>query len=218
MKKRIACLLTLSGLLFAGSAAAEGFGLGVKAGTLGLGIEGTFAFSEHFSLRAGINNYSYDFEETASDIQYNTELDLKSGALLLDWHPFAGVFRVSAGYVRNKNALSLRATPTTSQTIGDTTYTPAEIGTLSGDVTFKKNVPYFGIGWGNAARGKGFGFSAELGAVLQDKPNVALRSDGTLAANAAFQADLREEEQEAQQDLDDFDTYPVVSFGVSYSF
>lgn len=214
MQLKLLRLFALTGLLVAGTAAADGFGLGVKAGTLGLGVEGTFGLSERFNLRVGANNYSYSMDETASGIQYDADLDLKSAALLLDWHPFAGTFRLSAGLMHNKNALHLLATPTSDQTIGGNTYTPADIGTLSGDVTFKKSVPYAGLGWGNAARPGRFGVSFEIGALFQGKPDVTLRASG----GAVSQLDLRAEEQEAEADLEDFDMYPVVSLGFFFTF
>lgn len=201
-----------------GAAHAAGFALGAKAGTLGLGVEATAGLSERVNLRFGVNNYTYSFDETTSGIRYDADLKLQSGALLLDWHPFGGVFRLSAGYMRNKNALDLKATPTQNQTIGDQEYTPAQIGTLVGNVKFKKSAPYAGIGWGNAANGRGLGFSAEVGAIFQGAPEVTLRGDGGLAGDPAFEADLRREEQEAEDDLEDFKIYPVVSFGLSYRF
>lgn len=214
MQIRLIRWLALSGFLIAGSAAADGFGLGVKAGTLGLGVEGTFALSERVNLRAGINNYSLSRDETASDIQYDGDLDLQSGAVLLDWHPFAGTFRLSAGLMYNKNSLSLTATPTSNQEIGNTTYTPAQIGTLTGDVAFKKNVPYAGLGWGNAARHGRVGFNFELGAMFQGSPKVSLSASG----GAVSQADLASEAQQAEGDLKDFKIYPVISFGLSFRF
>lgn len=207
VKNKLLSLLALSGLLLAGTAHAEGFGLGVKAGTLGVGVEGTFGLSKRFNLRAGVNSYSYSTDETASDIRYDAELDLQSAAVLLDWHPFAGAFRLSAGYVHNKNALRVTGTTTS---VGSGNY-PAGV-TVTGDVTFKKNVPYAGIGWGNAARPGFIGMSFEVGAVFQGTPTVRLSGSGV------SEADLREEEQQAQADLDDFEIYPVVSFGLSFRF
>lgn len=204
----------LSGLLVAGAAAADGFGLGVKAGSLGLGVEGTFGLSERVNLRAGINNYSLSGTEDASGIHYDADLDLQSGALLLDWHPFAGTFRLSAGLIYNKNALHLTATPTSNQDIGGTTYTPAQIGTLSGDVTFKKNAPYLGLGWGNAVRHGRFGFNFEIGALLQGSPKVSLAA----SSGAVSQIDLDSEAQQAEADLSKFKTYPVVALGFSFRF
>lgn len=214
MKLKCIRWLALSGLLVAGTAAAEGFALGVKAGTLGAGIEATYGLSERFNLRFGINSYTYDYDETASGICYDAELDLGSGALLIDWHPFAGVFRISAGYMRNDNVLRLTATPTEPQEIGGVPYNPGDIGTLHGEMTFEENVPYFGIGWGNAARGKGLGMSFEIGAMFQDSPQVALTAENSNIS----QADLDQEAREIEEDLEEFEIYPVISFGLSYHF
>lgn len=207
--------LALAGLLVAGPAAAEGFALGVKAGTLGAGVEATYGLSERFNLRFGLNGYKYEYEETASDIRYDAELDLASGAAMLDWHPFAGVFRVSLGYVRNDNRVLLTATPTGTVDIGGQDFSPAQVGTLSGEVTFEENVPYFGVGWGNAARAKRLGFSVELGAMFQDAPEVSLSST---SADPMLQSRLGAEEREIEQDLENFEIYPVVSLGLSYRF
>ena len=214
MQSKFLRWFALSALLVTGGAAADGFGLGVKAGTLGFGVEGTFGLSESVNLRAGVNSYSVTGDETASDIRYDGKLELRTLALLLDWHPFAGTFRLTAGLMKNDNALRLTATPTASQTIGGTPYTPAQIGTLSGDVTFKSTAPYAGIGWGNAARRGRFGGVFEIGAMFQGKPKVSLRASGGLVS----QADLNSEAQLAEADLDDFKIYPVISLGLSFRF
>lgn len=214
MRNKFLRWFALSGLLAAGSASADGFGLGVKAGTLGVGIEGTFSLSESVNLRAGFNSYSKSGDETASDILYDGKLELRTLALLVDWHPFSGTFRVSAGLMKNDNALRLTATPTANQTIGGTTYTPAQIGTLSGDVTFKSTAPYLGIGWGNATKNGRFGATFEIGAMFQGSPNVSLRASSGLVA----QADLDSESQQAQADLNEFKIYPAISLGFSFRF
>jgi hypothetical protein len=207
-------LFALSVLLVAGATAADDFGVGVKAGTLGLGVEGTFGLSQRVNLRVGFNDYSTSGDETASDIRYDGKLELGGIALLLDWHPFAGTFRLSAGLMQNNNALRLTATPTSNQTIGGTTYTPAEIGTLSGEVSFKSTAPYAGIGWGNAARHGRFGVNFEVGAMFQGSPKVSLTASG----GAVSQVDLTSESQSAQADLDDFKIYPVIALGFSFRF
>lgn len=92
MNHKIFRLLALCGLLAAGNAAAEGFALGVKGGTLGLGVEGTYGLSPRLNLRFGVNGYEYSTTETASEIRYDADLDLGSGALLLDWHPRSKAF------------------------------------------------------------------------------------------------------------------------------
>src|SRR5581483_6887465 len=133
-KRKLAALLALATSLAAGGAMADGFALGAKASTLGLGLEATFSLSDRFNLRAGLNNYSRTLNESDGGIDYRADVDLKSAALIFDFHPFAGTFRISAGLVSNSNKLDLNATPTGNVEIGDTTYTPAQVGTLNGKI------------------------------------------------------------------------------------
>ena len=213
--KKLIYPLALAGLLAAGTAAADGFALGAKAGTLGLGLEGTKGLTDKFNLRLGLNSYSYEFDEDASGIRYDAEFDLKSTAAIIDWHPFSGSFRLSAGFVHNKNQVTLTARPSGNVTIGNTVYSPAAAGTISGDVKFKSGAPYAGIGFGNAvSKGVPFGVTFEVGVLFQGSPDVSLRSNSPLVS----ESDLRREEQEAEADLEDFKTYPVISLGISYRF
>lgn len=202
------------GLLIAvaAPAAVAEVGLGIKAGTLGVGVEGTFALAGGLNLRAGVNNYTYGYSDSASDINYDIDLELESYALLLDWHPFSGTFKLTAGLLSNKNHVVMRATPAGPVTIGGNTQ---NAGTLRGEVNFKKTAPYAGLGWGNAAgKTRGFGFSAELGVLFQGAPDVTLTSSNP----AVPQSDLDAEAREIENDLDDLKAYPVISFGFSYQF
>lgn len=220
MKRILLSATLLPALALPLSAGADGFALGVRASTLGAGVEGTIGLSERVNLRLGVNSYTYSYDDTIDDVRYDVDLELKSGALILDWHPFAGAFRLSAGMLSNKNRVDLEAMPTADVEIGGVSFTPAEVGRLDGEVDFKKSAPYVGLGWGNAvAKGKGLGFNFELGAVLQGSPDVTLASSGgTLSDDATLQARLAEEEQEIEDDLKNFKVYPVVSFGISYQF
>lgn len=78
MKRMVAGLGLL--IVVAAPAAVAEVGLGVKAGTLGVGIEGTFALAGGLNLRAGVNNYTYGYSDSASDINYDIDLELKSYA------------------------------------------------------------------------------------------------------------------------------------------
>lgn len=213
MKRMVAGLGLL--IAVAAPAAVAEVGFGVKAGTLGVGIEGTFALGGGLNLRAGVNNYTYGYSDSASDINYDIDLELESYALLLDWHPFFGTFKLTAGLLSNKNHVAMRATPTGTVNIGGTPYPPATVGTLRGEIDFKKTAPYAGLGWGNAAgKTRGFGFSAELGVLFQGAPDVTLTSNNP----AVPQSDLDAEARDIENDLDDLKAYPVISLGFSYQF
>ncbi len=213
MKKGITVFAIAS--VLASPMALADLGLGVKAGTLGYGVEGTVGLATGVNLRAGLNSFSYDYTDSASDIDYDVDLDLKSYALLLDWHPFAGSFKLTAGVLSNRNGATMTATPTGSVTIGNTTYPAGTAGRLHGEVDFKSTAPYAGIGWGNAAgKTRGLGFSFELGVLFQGAPEVTLTSTNP----AVSQSNLDAEAREIEDDLSGFKSYPVVSFGLSYQF
>lgn len=213
MKKGITVFAIAS--VLASPMALADLGLGVKAGTLGYGVEGTVGLTTGVNLRAGLNGFSYDYTDSASNIDYDIGLDLKSYALLLDWHPFAGTFKLTAGILSNKNGATMTATPTGSVTIGGNPYPAGTAGRLSGEVDFKGAAPYAGIGWGNAAgKSRGLGFSIELGVLFQGAPDVTLTSTNP----AVSQSDLDAEAREIEDDLSGFKSYPVISFGLSYQF
>lgn len=204
-------------LLSAGAAQADaGLGLGVKAGTLGLGAEITKSFTETINGRVGFNSYKFTTSGKEGDVDYDIDMKWQSTALLLDWHPGGGSFRLTAGYMLNGNKLEMTAKPSANYDIGDNNYAVGDVGTLTGTVDMD-NGPYVGLGWGNAGK-KGFGFSFELGAIYQGSPKVKLNASGMIATDPTFQADLAKEEQKAQDSLDSFKWYPQIALGLSYGF
>ena len=219
--KRISMFgLALSGLLFSTLVTAAGIGVGVKAGTLGFGLEITKGVTSTINGRLGINSYKFDASGSESDIDYDSDLKMDSVAALVDWHPFSGGFRTTAGVLFNNNKLDMTAKLTGSTDIGGTNYTPGQIGTLAGAVSFNDVAPYIGIGWGNAVeQGQRLTFAFELGVLMQGKPKVDLTSTGgTLSSNSTFLDNLATEEQQLEDDLKDFDMYPVISLGLAYQF
>ena len=218
--RKLCLLAIISALMLCCSPSfAEGTAITGKIGTLGLGVDLTAYLSESFNARLGVNYLDFDYERTESDIDYDLNLDFTSASALLDWFPFKGEFRISGGLFYNDNSINADAEPTDSLSIGSTDYSPAQVGTLSGTVDFDEFVPYVGIGWGNAVIGdKKVKFSFDLGIVFQGTPKVNLTADGPISSNAAFQADLAQEEADFQDDADDFEYYPVIAFGLSFIF
>ena len=220
-KRSLVAVLSFLMLFISSNAMAESgrFGVAVKASTLGAGVELITRISPNINGRLGGNAFSYDYDGTESDIEYDLELDLRSVSAILDWHPFSGGFRLSGGLLLNKNEVNAVATPTVSYDIGGTLYTATDVGTLSGKIDFNSLAPYAGIGWGNAlGEDKRWGLAFDLGVVFQGSPDADLTATGPLAANAAFLAELAKEEQQLQDEVDDYEYYPVVSIGVTYKF
>lgn len=189
----------------------EGFFVGGKVSTLGLGAEAGYRFNRLVTVRASATGYTYETDQTLDDIDSSVDLGLGAYGVILDYHPFANAFYVSAGAFANQNEVDTLATPANPVEIGNTTYTPAEIGTVYGNGSFDDFAPYAGIGGAWAFGDGGWEFAAEAGAYFQGSPEITYRADGQLANDPSFQADLRAEAARAQGDLEEYDTYPVVS-------
>ncbi|MGB3621056.1 hypothetical protein FT643_12910 [Ketobacter sp. MCCC 1A13808] len=226
----------LAGLLFLSApltATAGNLGIAAKAGTLGLGLEADYIINDKFSVRVQGNQLDYDYDLDEDGIEYQATLELATFGALLDWHPFGGAFRVSIGGYSNGNEASGVAGGPGEYQIGDDIYVvddndefrmSAEIG--MGD----SFAPYAGIGWGHSTSNDGgLLLSLDVGVLFQGETTVNLTASGSVydtnsdttidvTNNAEFQNQLRTEEANLQDDLSDFDIYPVITFGIGYRF
>lgn len=192
--------------------------VGVNTGTLGHGLQVGWRINNQWGLRGSINSATVDLERDIDGIKYKGDLSLAGTHLLADWYPFQGVFRLSGGLIHNRSELSATAQLAEDTLIGDFTVNPSQIGELQGKLDFNHGfTPYVGIGWGNnTRRQEGLSFSADVGVVMQDAPQVTLSEVGS---NIIPTADLNLEQAQAQQDVDDaFSAYPLLSLGMQYTF
>jgi hypothetical protein len=198
---------------------AQRTGVSGKFGTLGLGIELIQSLKENVNVRFGVNFYNGNYDGTKDNMDYDIDLDLRSGSLIVDWHPYEGEFRVSGGVLYNGNTVEVLGNPTSRLTIGDIKYTPSQIGELTYDADFRKIAPYLGIGVGNAVENdRKLGFVFEFGVVFQGSPEIDLSANGWSASDQTFQEELQKEEEELEDDLHGIKYYPVISFGFTYRF
>ena len=222
-KKGVVILFSILLIFFAtglGYAETGRFAVAAKASSLGLGAELTAGVTQTINGRLGFNAFTYDYDGTESDVEYEFTLNLLTVSALLDWHPFDSGFRITGGVLYNGNDVDAEGKRTNlSYTIGDVTYTAAEIGTLTGTIDVNSVAPYIGIGWGNAVgKDKKWSFVFDLGVIYQGSPEVALSANGTLSSDATFLTELEKERRELEDDLDSYKYYPVIAFGVSYKF
>jgi hypothetical protein len=220
MRKLFVTAAVLPLLAFPGVAQAD-TSLGVRAGTLGGGIELSHAFSQRTGVRINVDGYNLSRTATQDNIQYDTKLKLQTGSLLGDWYPFAGNFRISAGAMFNRNKLTLKGQPTGgSFTINGVTYPATQVGSLDATVDFNKGAPYFGIGYGRPIN-SGLSLIFDLGVMFQGSPHSNITATcGTATAPqcAALQSDAAAEQSKLDDSLHNFKYYPVVSLGLAYTF
>lgn len=193
------------------------FGIGI--GTLGGKLQLAQSLTKNTTLRIEYNGADYDTDGETSDVDYDLDLELSSAGLLFDWHLLNNSFRITLGGLYNDNGISaVSSLGNSSFEVGNMNFTAAQVGRLEGDIEFDTFAPYLRIGWGRAVH-KGYSFSVDIGVVMQGDPDANLSSiGGTLSNNALLLNEIEAEERELQDDLDDFDLYPVISLGVSYTF
>lgn len=194
------------------------FTAALSAGTLGIGPEVGYRASDMFGARVNATFLGFGADFDSDDITYDGKLKLKSYGFMADLYPMGGHFRVSAGARINKNRVRVSATPTTSVEVGETTYTPTQIGTLRGRAEVKDFAPALTLGWSGSNQ-SGFMFGFDAGVLFQGRVRIReFTSSGTLGSNTRFRADLDEERRELQDDIDDYKVYPIAQFTVGWRF
>lgn len=224
MKNSLISLLFITTIsLSSGANAAPGdMALGLKAGTLGAGLELTVEAVENVNLRFGGNYFKFSTDVDVEGNDYDVDLKLNSFTALADWYITDSSFRITAGALINENNLSGVALPSNTYEIEGNTYTSAEVGVLNADINFNTVAPYVGIGWGSPfADDTDWSFMFDLGVVFAGKPELDITSTGGLLSNdPTLLADIAQTEQDFR-DTDEIKYlrfYPVLSFGVNYRF
>jgi hypothetical protein len=210
--------LTTALMLVYGLAQAQDHSIGARVGLLGLGVEYGYVVNDRLGVRVGVNGAGISFDREEADIEYAFDLKWESFAVSVDFHPAAGPFRVTGGILGNRNRLDLVSRPTDDVTIGDQTYTPEQVGTLSAAVRFQRTAPFVGVGWDWSRRSRSFGMSFDLGLVRQGTPRTSLTASGEFASDPAFADDLEAERRELQRGLDDFRLLPYAMLGFVFRF
>lgn len=223
MEKKLSAilLLVLSVLLSCGAGCADSGGLAIagKAGTLGLGGELITGITQNVNARVGMNVLGLDLDEEIDDVEYDIGLDFSSFSALVDWHVFAGSFRITGGVVSMNHELDLEGTGSAGemQEIGDGTYDWTNIGILSGSAEIDDLAPYVGIGWGDPLDpNKKWGFYCDFGVAFTGSPDVKLTATGPGAPG--LPADLAKERDDIKDELEAFEFYPVISLGLFFQF
>lgn len=217
---RLIAITLCSSLLLAANGA-HAFGVGIRAGTTGIGADIGFDIIPTLSGRLGYSTFNYDTTVEDTDVKYDAKLKLSNFSALLDWSP-AGPFRVTAGFIPNANKIKVTAVPSGSYNINGTNYTGSDIGSLSGEIKPGNSfAPYLGIGYGNVA-GAGFNFYADLGVMYMGKPKSTLNvvCGGALNAGQCTQLrnDVAAEQTRLTNESKNMKWYPVANIGVTFGF
>lgn len=209
---RLTLVLSLS-LAAAGASAGEVY---VGAGLPGVMLGYAHPLGSNFGLRVDYATIGQRSEQRTEDgIAYEAKIKLSRAAVLADWFPFAGGFRVSAGLTSNQYRLDLAANGAGGLTIGNTTYPTTAADQFKVQVRFPSSTPYLGLGWGHQMS-SGLRFSFDVGAMI-GKATVSYSLTGPNAASVS-QADIDAEMAQLRDGVGKIRAVPQLSLGLGYSF
>ena len=194
--------------------------IGVTAGTSGVGAEAQFALGSIFVLRGAVDTLGFDLDETYDDVAYSGRFDFDTLGAFVDLHPLANGFFVSGGAYMGQRSIGLNAARSAPVNVGGQTFTPTQVGTLSGEIKLQDLAPFAGLGFDTTfTRSSRWGFRAIAGVAWSDTPEVGLTSSGgTLSNDPAFRARLADEARAIQSDVEGYGFYPIVQLGLNYKF
>ena len=198
--------------LAAAAGSAQAAGIGVRAGTTGLGADFGWEVAPTLGGRIGLSGMNFNTSVDTSDVNYDAKVKLANLNLFLDWS-LIGPFRISAGFIANNNKIDLNGQPTS----GSAFIPPGSsiTGTVKPDKDF---APYLGIGYGNVWTA-GVNFYFDLGIMFQGSPQVSLSCQPAGSAQCAVaQSQIAAEQQRVQDELNKFKYYPVLNLGITIGF
>lgn len=193
------------------SAQAMTFGVVPQAGLAGVGATIQLNFNQYLGLSAGYTRLDYGISDVdTDDATYDAELKLDNPQVFLNWAPFGGHFRLSAGAVVQDSQIDLQATNIKNQP-----------GVTRADVRaqFSQSVaPAVTLGFETPMDRTGFGYHVSLGAMLAGKPDVTVRATCVGGANVACDAFTARQRQEVEDELEKYQFLPILQAGLVFRF
>lgn len=217
------------------------FGSGISA--MGINVQTAVVANRYMNLRGVGNFFNYSIDNISTNgMNVNAKLNFATAGVSVDFYPFPNHgLRISPGalfYNRNQASAVFVAPGGTSFTLNDYTYYSSQSNpvTGTGSLGLNKTSPAFTIttGWGNMIprSGKHLSFPFEIGAAFVGSPSVKMAlvsgqvcadPQGTVGCmnvvgDPDINANLQAQVTKYQNDLNPLKVYPIVSFGVAYSF
>ncbi|MDR1369222.1 MAG: hypothetical protein LBJ72_03695 [Dysgonamonadaceae bacterium] len=204
------------------------FGIGIKAGTYGPGIDLHTSLFSRLKARIGFNYVSYDYKDPIDftahtpDKEYSVDgyfsdskLKFPNFNVLLDFYPVkAGIFCFTAGAYIGDNKISAKGVADEAFIWGNHEIIPiqSEFDTsLKMGDTFK---PYFGIGLGRTISKSRVSFRFDMGVIYHK--NYTIYYDGEYGMESIDGLKVLEEDFDLPFSSDFLKLWPTLSLSISY--
>lgn len=212
-------------------------------GINGVNLQVATNVNRYFNVRGignvidtSINNIS------SNEMNANAKINFSTGGVALDFYPFPHHgLRISPGFLfanNNQATFDITAQPGATFTMGGHDFTSSNTDPVSGygSMAFNKNKQAFTIstGWGNMIPRTGghFSFPVELGVAFVGQPQINLAINkgqvctvvqghpfcDDVTTDPTLQSAVIEQVAKFKNDFNDVQFFPIVSFGVAYSF
>ena len=216
---------------------ARGITFDINVGTQGIGMSLGYEFNKHLKMRVRGAYLKASYNDTWGDGDGEIEYDGNNAGILLDYHPFGGVFHLSAGLNFSKSTLSATASAQHNlkgtYDLGGYTFEVVDNeARIKGEYDWNNLQPYIGIGWSTDGDGDhSLYFTLDIGVNFIGSGKFSINSIeginnvkgphgenlGHITYSIAEQA-VREEGKDFFKIADDIIVYPVIQLGMGYRF
>ena len=162
------------------------WGVGLKAGLNGVGLEIVKGFGDRLNLRLGYTTltipYSLEPGIQGYDLKADANIRLGGASFLADYYLVKNGIQNTAGKLQNNTRISFALSSLSDMPFGDLMIPTADVGTLDAELTLGMPVsPYLGLGFGNTlSRKHRLSFNFELGALYHGGAKLALDGVGVV--------------------------------------
>jgi len=206
--------------------------LGFGFRSLGFMFEAGHKLSESFNARLAIGgSYYVGFDEMNSSEEPEPEgvmfsqlgdWEFKQASALIDYHPWKGNFRVTAGVTDNRIIWNVENLGDNGFNFNGREFSDDTVELTRLRVQFTDGIsPYFGVGWATGFdREKGFSFNGDIGVFYTANFQVDFIAKCTSYAAKAQCGKIQESAKKEQISLSENSILilPMIGLGLSYKF
>lgn len=193
----------------------------LTAGLQGVGLGLGKSYSETLGVRVDLNGGSISDDYSESGTSYRGEIELQSAGAYVDYFPFSGAFRLTAGLAYFSSNLTLTASGTGQR--ADINGRPVVFGPndrIDAKVEWPDVAPYVGLGFGHGkSKSNGIYAGVDLGVYIGDfesSLNVSPSLRAQLGPTA--DADIQRERAELEDAVSGLGFVPSLQLYLGYRF
>jgi hypothetical protein len=212
MRSKAWTLLLLAIFLAPAPAQGQGFAIGARAGTAGIGPEAALGLSDALVIRAGLGLVPFEYSSEIEGREYTLSLPSSFATVGVDFYPGGGPVRIMGGLLFRSGNVEVESPVEVGDEVGGFVATSA--GTVFGELEQSTVAPFAGIGFGKHTAG-GIGIFLDLGVAMAGEGDVVLSASGAYANDPNVNPALAQVSQDIEDEAGDYlKFWPILSVGL----